>query len=122
MHEVAMLLQPRQLCRAEATYDKVKGLRGGVSHLRQEKGKGKPKSKSSNAFVRMPHELIGCHPKTLKGENIENICFSFNVGRCNEKVYKGKCSRGVHVCCAPKCGAHHAAITCDKLPSKNGKN
>ena len=58
MHEVAMLLQLRQFSRAEATYDKVKGLRGSVSHLRQERGKESP-----NPRVQMP--LLVCQMNLL---------------------------------------------------------
>ena len=60
----------------------------------------------------MPVPLIGCHPITNRGE-------PHNLNTCSEKVEKGRCSKGIHVCCAPKCGGGaHPAIDCDKRPSK----
>ena len=122
LHEVSMLLQPRQAGRSESSYGKAKGAsKGGFSPYSKGKGKGKGKSKSkfSSPSFSMPSGLEGCWRRSNKGEN---LCFSYNLGRCVEKVENGRCRRGLHVCCAPKCGGNHPAISCDKLPSKNGKN
>ena len=81
------------------------------------KGKGKGKGEGKGKpFVRMPVPLIGCNAQTARGDP---ICFSFNLENCTERVDRGRCSKGLHVCCAPKCGGHHAAIKCDKRPKKD---
>lgn len=108
--EVNFLVQPRPVSKAEH----------GSFGFQQPKGKGKGKGKSKgkvrqSTFNKMPHGLVGCYSKTAKGEP---ICYGFNLGKCSEKVERGRCRRGLHVCCAPKCGAHHPAINCEKNPSK----
>ena len=69
-----------------------------------EKGKGKGKGKTKG--VSMPDGLSGCWAKV----NGENVCFSFNLGRCQEQG--ARCNRGVHKCCAPNCGGLHSYQAC----------
>ena len=81
----------------------------------QDKGKGK-KGKGKDRFTRMPLQLIGCKSHTQKGEP---ICYSFNLNNCTGKVERGRCPKGLHICCAPGCGQVHAAVGCSKLPKKS---
>ena len=115
--EVCALMQPLPHTRADPSNklrdDKLERFQ---PYVKGGKGKSKGKKGSKGTFVRMPVPLIGCHPTTNRGEP---ICFSYNLNTCSEKVDKGRCSRGIHVCCAPKCGGAHPAIGCDKRPSKS---
>ena len=113
MPEVTSLMQPTaQLVSSD--YGKVKdtpvNIPGKGPYL---KGKGKGKGKKGKSFSRMPAQLLGCNSHTAKGEP---ICYSFNLECCTGKVDRGRCPKGLHVCCAPKCGGHHAALKCDKKP------
>ena len=76
--------------------------------------KGRSKGKSGGKFVRMPQQLIGCKAFTNSGEP---ICYNFNLKSCSEKVSNNRCSRGYHVCAAPKCGKSHPAVTCSLKPA-----
>ena len=112
--EVNLLMQPRPVVKMESSLisppkfsPKGKGSFNG-------KGKGKGKVKGSS-FIKMPQGLGGCWHRTAKGEP---ICFGFNLGKCSEKVERGRCRRGLHMCAAPRCGAHHPAISCEKNPGK----
>ena len=96
MHEVAMLIQPRQFSRSESTYEKVKGggSRGGPSPYSKGKGKGKGKSKSKgpNVFTRMPHELIGCNPRSRKVKIFVSPSIWDDVmGKLTKDVVPGVC-------------------------------
>ena len=61
----------------------------------------------------MPQDMVamGCRPSTNSGDP---ICFGFSLGKCANKVAKGRCSRGFHTCAIPSCGKHHAAKDCPK--------
>lgn len=113
MQEVTSLMQPMPQM-VNADYGKVREtptvfpVKG--PYL---KGKGKGKGKKDKSFSRMPQQLLGCNSHTARGEP---ICYSFNLECCTGKVDRGRCPKGLHVCCAPKCGGHHAALKCDKRP------
>ncbi|CAJ1416398.1 unnamed protein product [Effrenium voratum] len=46
------------------------------------------------------------------------ICFGYNLKTCQEKVERGACRRGLHICAVPKCGQHHAAVDCVHRPQQ----
>ena len=75
-----------------------------------QKGKG-DKGKGKGKGPRMPTALVEmqCRSNTNAGEP---ICYGFNLKTCKEKVTKGRCPRGFHVCALPKCGKHHSALEC----------
>lgn len=75
----------------------------GKSYGDKNKGKGKT----------MPHEMLsmGCRSTTNSGQP---ICYSFTLGNCKNRIAKGRCEKGFHVCAIPGCGAHHAAKDCPK--------
>ena len=78
----------------------------------QGRGKG-GKSKGKGKGGVMPQDMVamGCRPSTNSGDP---ICFGFALGKCANKVAKGRCSRGFHTCAIPSCGKHHAAKDCPK--------
>jgi len=112
--EVSSVMQPLPSA-GSGDYNKVKENPGGKGYVRAPygKGKGKGKGKKGKGNPRMPVQLLGCYSHTMRGDP---ICYSFNLECCNEKVERGRCPKGLHVCCAPKCGQHHPAIKCDKRP------
>ena len=73
----------------------------------KEKGKGKAKGKGG----RMPLAMVeaGCRAFTNSGDP---ICFGYSLGSCTNKVVKGRCEKGFHVCAMPKCGKHHPFTQC----------
>ena len=72
------------------------------------KGKSKGKGKS----IRMPQGLENGSPNTTNGQP---VCFDHNFGKCSRPVTKGRCARGLHVCCYRGCfSAGHTYGNCDK--------
>ena len=81
-----------------------KGLRG---------SKGKNKGKGSTT-IRMPAGLDGGVPATKQGNP---ICFDFNFQKCRLPVSKGRCRKGLHICCFKGC--HKANHCYQNCPNKN---
>ena len=75
-----------------------------------DKGRGKGKGGI------MPQEMLalGCRSSTNSGQP---ICYGYTLGQCKNKVTKGRCDRGYHVCAIPGCGGHHPAKECPKKQS-----
>jgi hypothetical protein len=76
------------------------------------KGKGKgagPKGKGKGKFS-MPPGLENCWQKI----NGQNACYGFNLGTCEECEVGKSCSKGLHLCCTPRCGGKHPHISCPK--------
>ena len=72
------------------------------------KSKGKGKKGQNRSTPPIPAELRGKWHKSPAGEP---ICYGFNCkSGCSEKNVKpgGKCSRGLHICAEPRCGAPHS--------------
>lgn len=74
------------------------------------KGKsfGKGKRSSSKGAPPIPAELRG---KWHKSSNGDPICYGYNCkSGCPEKGIKpgGRCSKGLHICAEPRCGANHS--------------
>ena len=83
---------------------------------RPQKGKGRGKGKNSpgqsmgSTTIKMPAGLEEGQPGT-KGNN--PICFDYNLGGCKLPVFKGRCKKGLHVCCFKGCFQHnHTYQTC----------
>eukprot|EP00435_Cladocopium_sp_Y103_P069825 s1184_g34.t1 len=72
--------------------------------------KGKSKGKGGQT---MPQAMIsmGCRSSTNSGQP---ICYAYTLGQCGNKVSKGRCDKGYHVCAIPGCGGHHPAKDCPK--------
>lgn len=75
--------------------------------------KGKSRDKGKGKGKTMPQEMIswGCRAITNSGQP---ICYGFTLGLCKNKVTKGRCDKGFHVCAIPGCGGHHPAKDCPK--------
>lgn len=58
--------------------------------------------KGSGKGIRMPAGLEGMVSRTADGKP---ICWGFNLGTCS--AAGDSCGKGMHVCCAPGCGAKH---------------
>ena len=80
---------------------------GGKGKASGDKGRGKGKGGI------MPQEMLalGCRSSTNSGQP---ICYGYTLGQCSNKVTKGRCDRGYHVCAIPGCGGHHPAKDCPK--------
>ena len=77
-------------------YRKGKG-RGG-------KGKGNRKG-GKRSSPPMPKQLLGGWSQTSKGRP---ICFDYNLDHGCPKAKAGQaCSKGLHVCCMPRCQQPH---------------
>ena len=73
------------------------------------KGKGKGKDKGKGGSTTMPAGLEGCKSHTKNGEP---ICWAHNLpGGCSRSVARGRCEKGLHVCCKPGCGNNHSYQT-----------
>ena len=59
--------------------------------------------KGSGKGIRMPPGLEGMLSRTADGKP---ICWGYNLGTCSAQG--DSCGKGMHVCCAPNCGAKHA--------------
>ena len=72
-----------------------------TEHPGGAKGKGKGSLK-----VRMPQGLEKGTPGTTHGHP---ICFDFNLNKCRLPVSRGRCAKGLHVCCVKGCykPGHH---------------
>ena len=77
------------------------------------KGKGKKaggKESSGSISIRMPAGLEDGQPGT-KGGN--PICFDHNLAGCKLPVFKGRCRKGLHVCCVKGCfQQNHTYASC----------
>lgn len=74
------------------------------------KGKGKGRGGTGSTTIRMPAGLEDGVPAT-KGGN--PLCFDFNFGKCRLPVTKGRCHKGLHLCCFKNCHkADHYYLTC----------
>ena len=73
-------------------------------------GKGKGKGKSKGKTSSMPPGLEGCW-QTVNGSN---VCYRFNLGTCEEVDVGQTCSKGLHLCCTPRCGGSHSRVSCPK--------
>ena len=83
-----------------ALRDTIKTTDADGPYFKGGKGKkGKGKGKASSGRISMSAALIGMHSRTPKGED---ICFSYNLNRCQNK----NCPRK-RVCCVPKCYGNH---------------
>ena len=76
--------------RSPGPYDSGKGL---------GKQKGKSKGKGSTT-IRMPAGLEEGVPATKAGNP---ICFDFNFNKCRLPVSRGRCKKGLHICCFKGC-------------------
>jgi hypothetical protein len=64
-------------------------------------GKGDGKGKR---IITMPLDLKGMSSHVDDDE----VCFNYQRGKCSAAPDGGKCPRGVHKCCKPKCGKNHS--------------
>jgi hypothetical protein len=80
-----------------------------------DKGKGKS-DKGAPKGPRLPPGLVGmcCRSSTATGS--KRMCFSFNLGSCNDAPTGGECLRGIHLCMRPKkgeaCSRDHPQTQC----------
>ena len=65
------------------------------------KGKGHKGNDRNNMKMAMHEELRGLNPKNQG----ENICFNFNLGKCDAVRPGERCSRGWHRCMAWGCAS-----------------
>ena len=92
--------QDRTENRATGPYDSSKG------HGKQ---KGKSKGKGSTT-IRMPAGLEEGVPATKAGNP---IFFDYNFNKCRLPVSRGRCKKGLHVCCVRGCHkADHSYANC----------
>ena len=77
----------------------------------KNKGKGRGNNQTSGSVtIRMPAGLEEGQPGT-KGGN--PICFDYNLAGCKLSVFKGRCKKGLHVCCYKGCfQQNHTYQTC----------
>ena len=77
------------------------------------KGKGKSKGQqgSGSLTIKMPSGLEGGAPGN---RNNQPVCFDYNLPHgCRLPVSKGRCRKGLHVCCAKNCfQSNHTFQTC----------
>ena len=80
-----------------------------------QKGKGKSKSKGGSA--RAPSGFPGCVGRDSKGRN---LCFNFNLNKCDQAPPGGSCSRGRHCCFKLNCYKPHRYCEAHKseMPSQ----
>ena len=64
------------------------------------KGKGKSKTPQGSLTIKMPQGLEGGVPGTRNGNA---ICFDHNLNKCSLPVTKGRCRKGLHICCYRGC-------------------
>ena len=109
--EVVSLLQPKPYAVGNSTTTEVRDpKRQKLEHEPGPKGKGKSKGGKST-FMRIPTELLalGCVGATSRGSR---LCFSYNLKRCNGKVDKQRCDKGLHLCAVSGCLKQHPALDC----------
>ena len=79
----------------------------------KNKGKGKSKGQqgSGSLTIKMPAGLEGGAPGN---RNNQPVCFDYNLPHgCKLPVSKGRCRKGLHVCCMKNCfQANHTFQTC----------
>ena len=95
--EVVSLLQPKPYSVGSSTTAELRDpKRQKLEHDYVPKGKGKSKGGKST-LMRIPTELLalGCVGATSRGSR---LCFSYNRKRCNGKVDKQRCDKGLHLC------------------------
>lgn len=80
-----------------------------------KKGKGKGNGKKGEP-ARVPEALRGCKLTTNSGGP---VCFSFNMGGCQDADAGKQCWRGHHLCCAQKCKSRHTHGFADHDASKH---
>ena len=75
----------------------------------QSKGKSKGKSQGS-LTIKMPQGLEQGVPGTRNGNA---ICFDYNLNKCQLPVNRGRCRKGLHICCFRGCFKQdHTYQTC----------
>ena len=78
-------------------------------YTKPPKGKGKNKSQGS-LTIKMPQGLEGGVPGTRNGNA---ICFDYNLSKCSLPVTRGRCRKGLHICCYKGCNkSDHTFQTC----------
>ena len=64
------------------------------------KGKGKSGKMQGSLTIKMPQGLEGGVPGTRSGNA---ICFDHNLNKCHLPVERGRCRKGLHICCYKGC-------------------
>ena len=78
-------------------------------YTKPSKGKGKTKGQGS-LTIKMPQGLEGGVPGTRNGNA---ICFDYNLNKCHLPVTKGRCRKGLHICCFKGCNkSDHTYQSC----------
>ena len=99
--DVLHLLQPFPATRAPKA--NPEDSRGGPYHKgggKGKKGKNKSGSFTGSTTIKMPAGLEDGVPAT---KNNNPICFDRNFGRCHLQVSRGRCKKGLHICCMKGC-------------------
>ena len=101
--DVLHLVQPLPVARVAKAAPSIEIIRDGPYNKGAGKGK-KGKNKSSmftgSTTIKMPAGLEGGVPAT---KNNNPICFDHNFGRCHLPVSRGRCRKGLHICCMKSC-------------------
>ena len=63
-------------------------------------GKGKSGKMQGSLTIKMPQGLEGGVPGTRSGNA---ICFDHNLNKCHLPVERGRCRKGLHICCYKGC-------------------
>lgn len=111
--DVLHILQPIPAPRVART-EKSDQARSGFPY-ETPKGKGKSKGKNKSGLtgstkIRMPAGLEDGVPATKAGNP---ICFDHNLGKCHLPVSRGRCRKGLHICCVKNCHkSDHSYVNC----------
>ena len=101
--DVLHLLQPLPVARVSKTAPTIEVVRDGPYHKgagKGKKGKGKSSTFTGSTTIKMPAGLEGGVPAT---KNNNPICFDHNFARCHLPVSRGRCKKGLHICCVKAC-------------------
>ena len=86
-------------------------------YVRPSKGKGKVGKAPGSLTIKMPQGLEGGVPGTRNGNA---ICFDYNLNKCSLPVTRGRCRKGLHICCFKGCNkADHGYQTCPMRKSNS---
>ena len=100
--DVLHMLQPMPVCKGTSSQpSQPSGTapnRPGP-YTRPPKGKGKNKSQGS-LTIKMPQGLEHGVPGTKNGNT---ICFDYNLNKCTLPLTRGRCRKGLHICCFKGC-------------------
>ena len=116
-----MVPLPAQSSQGSSTYGPSRRVESDGESVRAGKGKpyhkGKNKGKGKGGSARAPNGFPGCVGRDNKNRN---LCFNWNLNKCDQAPAGGSCSRGRHCCFKLNCYKPHKYCEAHKseMPSQ----